>query len=50
MEKDHLHLLFVTKWFLEFFLSGWAEGSNAGWGFEMVTKVVDCGWIVWVLW
>ena len=48
-EKDHLRLLFVTKWFLEFFLSGWAEGSNAGWGFEMVAEVVDRGWIVWVL-
>ena len=46
MEKDHLCLPFVTKWFLEFFLSGWAKCSNAGWGFEMVAEVVDHGWIV----
>lgn len=50
-EKDNLRLLFVTKWFLEFFLCGLAHKTSAGWGwgFDMVAEVVERGWIVWVL-
>jgi replication fork protection complex subunit TIMELESS/Tof1/Swi1 len=54
-EKDNLRLLFVTKWFLEFFLAALAKdskdsvGTGWGWGFELVTEVVDRGWIVWIL-
>ncbi|CDO77442.1 hypothetical protein BN946_scf184857.g49 [Trametes cinnabarina] len=49
-EKDHLRLLFVTKWFLEFFLYERArqpEGSR--WSFGLVAEVIDRSWIVWVL-
>ncbi|KAI8989035.1 timeless-domain-containing protein [Trametes punicea] len=49
-EKDNLRLLFVTKWFLEFFLCERArqqEGSR--WRFGLVAEVVDRSWIVWVL-
>ncbi|GLB39613.1 putative timeless-domain-containing protein [Lyophyllum shimeji] len=61
-EKDHLRLLFVTKWFLEFFLAMRAkekEGEKAGhgrggggeeqWGFGLVAEVTERTWIVWVL-
>lgn len=52
-EKDNLRLLFVTKWFLEFFLSAKEkndkEGSNWSPDFPMVAQVVDRTWIVWVL-
>ena len=49
-EKDNLRLLFVTKWFLEFFLCERArqpEGSK--WKFGLIAEVTDRGWIVWVL-
>jgi len=57
-EKDNLRLLFVTKWFLEFFLtsrtrslsntnSDGAEGTS--WGFGLIAEVIERGWIVWVL-
>ncbi|KAI0772965.1 timeless-domain-containing protein [Trametes elegans] len=49
-EKDHMRLLFVTKWFLEFFLcerSRQPEGSR--WKFGLIAEVIDRGWIVWVL-
>ena len=49
-EKDNLRLLFVTKWFLEFFLCERArqpEGSQ--WKFGLIAEVTDRGWIVWVL-
>lgn len=49
-EKDNLRLLFVTKWFLEFFLyerERQPEGSR--WKFGLVAEVIDRGWIVWVL-
>lgn len=52
-EKDNLRLLFVTKWFLEFFLAVIAkdtdEDTGWGWDFELVTEVVERGWIVWIL-
>ncbi|KAF8513196.1 timeless protein-domain-containing protein [Gautieria morchelliformis] len=52
-EKDNLRLLFVTKWFLEFFMAALAKdsgvGTGWGWGFELVAEVVDRGWIVWIL-
>ena len=41
-EKDNLRLLFVTKWFLEFFLCERArqpEGSK--WKFGLITEVTD---------
>ncbi|KAH9903300.1 timeless-domain-containing protein [Cubamyces lactineus] len=49
-EKDNLRLLFVAKWFLEFFLyerERQPEGSR--WKFGLVAEVIDRGWIVWVL-
>ncbi|KAI0634374.1 timeless-domain-containing protein [Trametes polyzona] len=49
-EKDHLRLLFVTKWFLEFFLcerSRQPEGSR--WKFGLIAEVINRSWIVWVL-
>lgn len=54
-EKDNLRLLFVTKWFLEFFLTyrarkktetQLAEGQL---GFGLIAEVIERGWIVWVL-
>ncbi|EIW79780.1 timeless-domain-containing protein [Coniophora puteana RWD-64-598 SS2] len=59
-EKDHLRLLFVTKWLLDFFLSSrtraLAKGTNQasvaddkGWQLPSVAEVTDRAWIVWVL-
>ncbi|KAF8489764.1 hypothetical protein JB92DRAFT_3246873 [Gautieria morchelliformis] len=52
-EKDNLCLIFVTKWFLEFFMAALTKdsgvGTGWGWGFELVAEVVDRGWIVWIL-
>ncbi|KAH9983375.1 timeless protein-domain-containing protein, partial [Russula compacta] len=58
-EKDHLRLLFVTKWFLEYFLAvrAWEKSENGGpgapgggpWPFGLVGEVIERGWIVWVL-
>ncbi|KAI0703047.1 timeless protein-domain-containing protein [Cytidiella melzeri] len=48
-EKDHLRLLYLTKWFLEFFLSQRASDKSATWEFSMITEVTEAGWIVWVL-
>ncbi|KAI0827274.1 timeless protein-domain-containing protein [Trametes gibbosa] len=49
-EKDHLRLLFLTKWFLEFFLCERAsQSSDARWKFGLIAEVVNRGWIVWVL-
>ncbi|OSD01035.1 timeless-domain-containing protein [Trametes coccinea BRFM310] len=49
-EKDHLRLLFVTKWFLEFFLYERArQPESSRWKFGLVAEVIDRSWIVWVL-
>ncbi|KAF8064919.1 timeless protein-domain-containing protein [Lyophyllum atratum] len=53
-EKDNLRLLFVTKWFLEFFLSMRAKekANNTGrerWSFGVIAEVTERTWIVWVL-
>ncbi|THH17984.1 hypothetical protein EW146_g2907, partial [Bondarzewia mesenterica] len=50
-EKDNLRLLFVTKWFLEFFLAVRSneKHSETRWEFGLVGEVVERGWIVWVL-
>lgn len=56
-EKDHLRLLFVTRWFLEFFLAvreaqienAQKGGSPVSWGFDLVSEVIERGWIVWIL-
>ncbi|KAH9060235.1 timeless protein-domain-containing protein [Lactarius vividus] len=55
-EKDHLRLLFVTKWFLEYFLAVRAQEKEVGapaseqpWAFGLVGEVIERGWIVWVL-
>ncbi|KAG1808071.1 timeless protein-domain-containing protein [Suillus variegatus] len=52
-EKDHLRLLYVTKWYLEFFLTSRsnekaAEGQRK-WNLGLVAEVTDRGWIIWVL-
>ncbi|KAG2128288.1 timeless protein-domain-containing protein [Suillus clintonianus] len=52
-EKDHLRLLYVTKWFLEFFLISRSnekavEGQRK-WNLGLVAEVTDRGWIIWVL-
>lgn len=57
-EKDNLRLLFVTNWFLAFFLA--MRGKELGgerpqvgreykWRFEYVAEVVERGWVVWML-
>ncbi|KAI0089435.1 timeless protein-domain-containing protein [Irpex rosettiformis] len=48
-EKDHLRLLYLTKWFLDFFLCQRANDKSATWDFSMITEVTEAGWIVWVL-
>ncbi|KAG5339373.1 hypothetical protein C0989_004499 [Termitomyces sp. Mn162] len=52
-EKDNLRLLFVTKWFLEFFLSmrakEKAQGNQGRWDFGLIAEVTERTWIVWVL-
>ncbi|KAI0301445.1 timeless protein-domain-containing protein [Russula brevipes] len=52
-EKDNLRLLFVTKWFLEYFLAVRAQEKGAGapepWAFGLVGEVIERSWIVWVL-
>ena len=55
-EKDHIRLLFLVKWFLEFFLAVRANAkaepkeSNATvWGFDLVGEIVERSWIVWIL-
>jgi len=52
-EKDHLRLLYVTKWFLEFFLTSRSnekvlEGQRK-WNLGLVAEVTDRGWIIWLL-
>ncbi|KAF9644412.1 timeless-domain-containing protein [Thelephora ganbajun] len=52
-EKDNLRLLFITKWFLEFFLQAHAKEKTLKqeniWDFGFVAEVTDRGWITWVL-
>ena len=49
-EKDNLRLLYVTKWFLEFFLcERTRQADGAKWKFGLIAEVTDRGWIVWVL-
>ncbi|KAG1818982.1 timeless protein-domain-containing protein [Suillus subaureus] len=52
-EKDHLRLLYVTKWFLEFFLTSRsnekAVEEQRKWNLGLVAEVTDRGWIIWVL-
>ena len=49
-EKDNLRLLYVAKWFLEFFLCARArQGPAEAWSFGLVAEVTDRVWIVWVL-
>ncbi|KDQ56583.1 hypothetical protein JAAARDRAFT_79123 [Jaapia argillacea MUCL 33604] len=52
-EKDNLRLLYVTKWFLEFFICGRAKGKgnekDDAWSFGLIAEVTERGWIVWVL-
>ncbi|KDR76874.1 hypothetical protein GALMADRAFT_245966 [Galerina marginata CBS 339.88] len=55
-EKDNLRLLYVTKWFLEFFLAMRAKEQQAKaetredkWNFGLVAEVTERPWIIWVL-
>ncbi|KAG9103444.1 Topoisomerase 1-associated factor 1 [Ceratobasidium sp. 370] len=61
-EKDNLRLLFLTKWFLEFFLlvreeqekerkqrALFASSSQDVWPFGYVSEVVEHAWAPWVL-
>jgi replication fork protection complex subunit Tof1/Swi1 len=52
-EKDNLRLLFITKWFLEFFLQAHAKEKalkkENRWDFRFVAEVTDRAWITWVL-
>lgn len=52
-EKDHLRLLYVSKWFLEFFLASRSKadvgtGENGSkWSFGLVAQVTEREWIGW---
>ncbi|OCH87501.1 timeless-domain-containing protein [Obba rivulosa] len=49
-EKDNLRLLYVAKWFLEFFLCVRAkEGQTTTLDFGLIAEVTERAWIVWVL-
>ncbi|EJD01845.1 timeless-domain-containing protein [Fomitiporia mediterranea MF3/22] len=56
-EKDHLRLLFATRWFLEFFLAvrtaqienSEQDGQSIKWQFDLVSEIVERSWIVWIL-
>lgn len=55
-EKDNLRLLYVTKWFLEFFLTMRANAAASKdasaeekWEFGLIAEVTERTWIVWVL-
>ncbi|KAG8711383.1 Topoisomerase 1-associated factor 1, partial [Ceratobasidium sp. 394] len=61
-EKDNIRLLFLTKWFLEFFLlvreeqekerkqrALFAPNSQEVWPFGYVSEVVEHAWAPWVL-
>jgi replication fork protection complex subunit Tof1/Swi1 len=52
-EKDNLRLLFITKWFLEFFLQAGrkekALKKENNWDYGFVAEVMDRAWIAWVL-
>ncbi|KAL1947016.1 hypothetical protein VTO73DRAFT_13977 [Trametes versicolor] len=46
----HMRLLFVAKWFMEYFLcERTRQSEEAHWRFRLVATVIDRGWIVWVL-
>ncbi|KAJ7582904.1 timeless protein-domain-containing protein [Mycena floridula] len=52
VEKDHLRLLYIMKWFLDFFLSMRALGNNKEdpkWDFSMIGEVTEREWIIWIL-
>jgi len=52
-EKDHLRLLYTTKWFLEFFLTSRSKENAVDiqrkWSLGLVAEATDRSWIVWVL-
>lgn len=48
-EKDHLRLLYVTRWFLEYFISLRKTPQKDAYGFGLVAEVTERQWIIWVL-
>ena len=53
-EKDNLRLLYVTKWFLEFFLAMQCKeeeqkNGEEKWSFGLIAEVTERSWIIWVL-
>jgi len=49
-EKDNLRLLYLTKWFLDFFLHlRGKENGGETWSFGLISEVIERGWIIWVL-
>ncbi|KAG8868501.1 Topoisomerase 1-associated factor 1, partial [Tulasnella sp. 331] len=48
-EKDNLRLLFVSTWFLEFFLSVREREGEGNWSLSLVKEVVEEEWVKWVL-
>jgi replication fork protection complex subunit Tof1/Swi1 len=52
--KDHIKLLFITKWFLDFFLTrrknlGGTTTTKVKWNLSFIAEVTERDWIVWVL-
>lgn len=52
-EKDNLRLLFVVKWFMQFFVALHTNEAKKGkvqrWTFDNVADIVERAWIVWIL-
>lgn len=56
VEKDHIRLLFITKWFLDFFLTmrekekeKVSPDTTLKWDFGLIAAATEREWIVWVL-
>jgi replication fork protection complex subunit Tof1/Swi1 len=45
-DKDNLRLLFLVRWFLEYFI---VSHKDKKWSYELVSEVIDRGMVVWVL-
>jgi replication fork protection complex subunit Tof1/Swi1 len=48
-QKDGLRLLFVTKWFVEFFLGVREKEGEPTWKFSTVSELIEQTWVPWVL-
>jgi len=49
-DKDNVRLLYVSKWFLEFFLTMRAkQAEGKQWSFGLISDATERAYIIWVL-